>query len=476
MKIYNTLSGRKEDFVPQGDAVKMYVCGVTPYAPSHLGHAMSYIVFDTIRRYLEFRGYKVKYVQNFTDIDDKIIARANESGVSAEELAQRYIDQYFVDMDALNIKRADVYPRATQEIPKMVEVIEGLIRKGHAYESGGDVYFRVKSKPDYGKLSHRTLDGMMAGARIEVGQGKEHPLDFALWKAAKPGEPQWPSPWGRGRPGWHIECTAMSLKYLGETLDIHGGGQDLIFPHHENEIAQSESFTGVTPFVRYWLHNGMMQLGEEKMSKSTGKLVGIGDVLAKYSADAVRLWVLSSHYRSPITYSEENLEAVEKGVERLRTSASIETAKSADRAIDSRPYRERFIEAMDDDFNTPQAIATLFDLAREINRGRDEAMDIGEAQRTLKELAGVLGLTLRSKPAHYEIEMKALIDLAAECDVDVRETRDAISVIELLARKREELRKAKQWQAADKIRSELRQLGVMLEDTPQGTVWRYKKP
>ncbi len=309
MKIYNTLSGRKEDFIPQSDTVKMYVCGVTPYAPSHLGHAMSYIVFDTIRRYLEFRGYKVKYVQNFTDIDDKIIARANESGISARELAQKFIDQYFADMDALNIKRADVYPRATEEIPKMLEVIEGLIRKGHAYEAGGDVYFRVKSDPDYGKLSHRTLDGMMAGARIEVGQAKEHPLDFTLWKAAKPGEPQWQSPWGQGRPGWHIECTAMSLKYLGQTLDIHGGGQDLIFPHHENEIAQSESFTGVKPFVRYWLHNGLMQLGEEKMSKSTGKLIGIREVLEKYGADAIRLWVLSSHYRSPITYSDENLDS-----------------------------------------------------------------------------------------------------------------------------------------------------------------------
>src|SRR4030043_1590508 len=299
MKIYNTLSGRKEEFTPQGNVVRMYVCGVTPYAPSHLGHAMSYIVFDTIRRYLEFRGYNIKYVQNFTDIDDKIIARANEKDISARDLAQRFIDMYFADIDALNIKRADIYPRATEEIPKIIEIIEGLVKRGHAYQAGGDVYFRVNSDRDYGKLSHRTLDGMMAGARIEIGEAKEYPLDFTLWKATKPGEPQWQSPWGQGRPGWHIECSAMALKYLGETLDIHGGGQDLIFPHHENEIAQSEGFTGVKPFVRYWLHNGLMQLGEQKMSKSTDKLIGIRETLSKYSADSVRLWVLSSHYRSP---------------------------------------------------------------------------------------------------------------------------------------------------------------------------------
>ncbi len=462
MKIYNTLSGRKEDFAPRNDTVKMYVCGVTPYAPSHLGHAMSYIIFDTIRSYLEFRGYKVKYIQNFTDIDDKIIARANESGIPTHDLAQGFIEQYFANMDTLNIKRATIYPRATEEIPKMIEVIEGLIQKGHAYEVGGDVYFRVQSDPDYGKLSHRTLDGMMAGARVEIGEAKEHPLDFALWKAAKPGEPQWHSPWGPGRPGWHIECSAMSLKYLGETLDIHGGGQDLTFPHHENEIAQSESFTGVKPFVRHWLHNGLLQLGEEKMSKSTGKLITISEALSKYSPDALRLWVLSSHYRSPMTYSDENLAATEKGVERLRNTNNLDIKESAATAIDSQTYRERFIEAMDDDFGTPQAIAALFDLAREINRGNDEGLHIGEALNTFRELTGVLGLKLSDVTISPPVAEAFVEGLPAEV------------VIESWVKEREELRKAKQWNRADDVRDRFKQWDLTLEDTSQETILRYK--
>jgi cysteinyl-tRNA synthetase len=334
----------------------------------------------------------------------------------------------------------------------------------------------VKSDPDYGKLSHRTLDGMMAGARIEVGQDKEHPLDFTLWKAAKPGEPQWQSPWGQGRPGWHIECTAMSLKYLGETLDIHGGGQDLIFPHHENEIAQSESFTGVTPFVRCWLHNGLMQLGEEKMSKSTGKLVGIREVLEKYGADAIRLWVLSSHYRSPITYSDENLEAIEKGLERLRNTAYIDVQETTANTVDPQPYRLRFIEAMDDDFNSPQAVAALFDLAREINRGRDEGLSIAQAQRHFKELAAVLGLTMYAALIEPEIPLHRMIELAVKHNVVVQERKDIASIISLLSERRLELRRSEKWQLADSIRNDLKELGVTLEDTPQGTVWRYKKP
>ena len=317
MKVFNTLSGQKEEFLLQGDEVKMYVCGVTPYSDAHLGHAMSYIIFDAIRRYLQFRDYKVKYVQNITDIDDKIIDRANQLGISARELADKYTDSYFADIDALNIGRADIYPRATEEIPKIIEVIQGLIDKGYAYPANGSVYFRVRNVSDYGKLGHRSLESMIAGARIEAEEEKEHPMDFVLWKASKPGEPSWESPWGNGRPGWHIECSAMSIKYLGDTLDIHGGGQDLIFPHHENEIAQSESFTGKKPFVKYWLHNGLVQLGEEKMSKSLGNLITIKEALERYSADAIRLFVLSSHYRSPLTYSEEALEAVEKGAERL---------------------------------------------------------------------------------------------------------------------------------------------------------------
>jgi cysteinyl-tRNA synthetase len=396
MKVYNTLSAQKEEFLPPGSEVKMYVCGVTPHSDSHIGHAMSYIIFDVIRRYLLFRGYRVKYVQNVTDIDDKIINRAAKMGISAQEVAEKYTKNHFESMDALNIERADVYPRATGEIPKIIEVVQGLVDKGYAYPAGGSVYFRVRNVSDYGKLSHRTLESMMAGARIEPGEEKEHPMDFVLWKASKPGEPAWESPWGQGRPGWHIECSAMSLRYLGETIDIHGGGQDLIFPHHENEIAQSESFTGKKPFVKYWLHNGLLQLGEEKMSKSLGNIVTVKEVLSKFSLDAVRIFILGSHYRSPLTYSEEALEAAERGAERLRQSAQVaETQGITTEKIDLAFYRQRFNEAMDDDFNTAQALATLFDLARGINRANEEGFSVPQARETLRELAGILGLSLK---------------------------------------------------------------------------------
>ncbi|MDM8000937.1 MAG: cysteine--tRNA ligase [Dehalococcoidia bacterium] len=455
MKVYNTLTAREEEFVPQGDVVKMYVCGVTPYAECHLGHAMSYVVFDMVRRYLEFRGYRVKYVQNFTDIDDKIIKRAQEAGVAPAELAEKFIAQYFDDMDRLNIRRADVYPRATQEIPKIIEVVKGLIEKGRAYEVQGDVYFRVKSAPDYGKLSHQSLDDLQAGARVEVGVDKEHPLDFALWKAAKPGEPWWDSPWGRGRPGWHIECSAMSMRYLGETLDIHGGGQDLIFPHHENEIAQSEGFTGVKPFVKYWMHNGFVQLGGEKMSKSLGIFVTLRQALERFSPDALRLFILSSHYRSPINFSEEGVAAAEKGMERLRQAALVDSPRGTGGSVvvDVEAYRQRFIDAMDHDFNTPQALAALFDLARDINRTLDQGGDPREARQTLRELAGVLGLTFEAPQA----------DLTAKPFID------------LLVSLRAELRKEKHWGMADRIRTSLKDLGIVLEDTPQGTVWKQEK-
>ncbi|MEK7874130.1 MAG: cysteine--tRNA ligase, partial [Chloroflexota bacterium] len=322
MRIYNTLSAQKEDFVPQGDPVRMYVCGVTPYDSSHVGHAMSYIIFDALRRYMEWRGYKVRHVQNFTDIDDKIIERANRLGVTSRDLAERYIAEYFSVMDALNIQRAHVYPRATEEVPRILDIVRGLVDKGYAYVSGGDVYFRVTRKSDYGKLSHRALDDMQAGARVEVGAAKEHPMDFTLWKAAKPGEPSWESPWGQGRPGWHIECSAMSLRYLGEQVDIHGGGQDLVFPHHENEIAQSEAFTGKTPFARYWVHNGLLQVSEDKMSKSLGNIVPVRDALARFSPDAMRLFVLSSHYHKPLTYDEAAIASMERGAARLRSAAA----------------------------------------------------------------------------------------------------------------------------------------------------------
>ncbi len=455
MKVYNTLSRQKEEFLPQGDEVKMYVCGVTPYSDCHIGHGMSYIIFDVIRRYLQFRGYKVKYVQNITDIDDKIIDRANQLGISTGELAGKFTARYFEDMDALNISRADIYPRATEEIPKIIEVIQGLVDKGYAYPAGGSVYFRVRSVPDYGKLSHRSLESMMTTESALGSDDKESPMDFVLWKATKPGEPSWESPWGPGRPGWHIECSVMSLKYLGNSLDIHGGGQDLVFPHHENEIAQSESFTDIKPFVKYWLHNGLVQLGEEKMSKSLGNLITIKEALEKYSPDAIRIFVLSSHYRSPLTYSEEALEAAERGLDRLRQAVRGEgKGEQVKDRIDSEPYRQRFIEAMDDDFNTPQAIATLFDLARDINRADESRVDATEARRGLLELANILGLTLKLP------EMPSL---------------DAEPFIELLISIRNQLREAKQWQLADEIRAKLDEVGIVLEDTPKGTVWKRKR-
>ncbi|MEK7216922.1 MAG: cysteine--tRNA ligase, partial [Chloroflexota bacterium] len=359
MKLWNTLSGQKEEFRPQGDPVLMYVCGVTPYDESHIGHAMSYIVFDVIRRYLEFKGHRVRCVQNFTDIDDKLINRAQQAGVPVLDLADRFIGRYFDDMDAINVRRAEVYPRVSQEIPGIIDLISKLEQRGYAYPAGGDVYFRVQRDEDYGKLSHRTLDGMQAGARVEIGELKEDPMDFVLWKGAKPGEPQWDSPWGPGRPGWHIECSAMAMRYLGPKLDIHGGGHDLIFPHHENEIAQSESATGEVPFARYWLHNGLLRLGEEKMSKSLGNLVTIDQVLTAHSADALRLFVLSSHYRGPLTYSDEALEAADKGADRLREALRPAERPADSERLDAASQRQRFIEAMDDDFNTAGAVAAL---------------------------------------------------------------------------------------------------------------------
>jgi cysteinyl-tRNA synthetase len=491
MKVFDTLSGQKTEFKPQGKTVNIYVCGVTVYDECHIGHAMSYVIFDAIRRYLEFRGYKVKHVQNFTDIDDKIINRANQLGISSSELAEKYINEYFKDMDALNIKRADIYPKATEEIPKIIEVIQGLIDKGFAYESGGSVYFRVKNFPGYGKLSRQGMDDILSRSSAEEGE-KENPLDFALWKAAKPGEPFWPSPWGQGRPGWHIECSAMALKYLGKSLDIHGGGQDLIFPHHENEITQSESFTGVVPFVRYWLHNGLLQLGENKMSKSLGNLITVKQALERYSSDAIRLFILSSHYRSPLTYSEEALKAAESGMERLRQAAR-DGGKADGSALDAEPYKSRFMGSMDDDFNTAQALAVLFELAREINRGREENSDVTSAQDILMELAQVLGFTLE-EPKKPPLETGPLMGLLSQLGVEFSkaprneavtkiesllaratrgtETPDAEKLIQLLIKAREELRQAKQWQLADTVRQHLTGLGIALEDTPQGTIWK----
>ena len=452
MKLYNTLSGRVEEFVPaDGNQVKMYVCGVTPYSSTHVGHALSYVVFDTLRRYLEHKGYAVRHVQNFTDVDDKIIQRAQEAGVSEVELVEEFIGDYFHSMDALNIQRASEYPRATREIPRIIDAIAGLIDRGHAYPAAGDVYFRVTSKDDYGKLSHRSLDNMIAGARIQVDENKEHPMDFVLWKGAKPGEPSWESPWGPGRPGWHIECTAMSLEYLGEQLDIHGGGQDLVFPHHENEIAQSECYTGAKPFSRYWMHNGLLQLGSDKMSKSLGNLVSVVEALERYSPDAMRLYFLSSHYRSPLAYSDEGAAAVERSLDRVRHA--LTPGNGSGPPVDASPHRARFAAAMDDDLNTPQAIAALFDLARDINRGRDDGQSIDDGQAALRELGGVLGLTFAER---------------AGSDADLAAT----PFIDLLVSVRSELRAARQFALADQIRDGLAEQGVALEDGPQGTQWQ----
>ncbi len=454
MKLYNTLSGQVEEFVPAADnLVKMYVCGVTPYSATHVGHALSYVVFDTLRRYLEHKGYEVRHIQNFTDIDDKIIQRAQESGVSEDELVEEFIGDYFHTMDALNIQRASEYPRATREIPRIIDAIAGLIDRGHAYPAAGDVYFRVTSKDDYGKLSHRTLDSMIAGARIQVDESKEHPMDFVLWKGAKPGEPSWESPWGPGRPGWHIECTAMSLEYLGEQLDIHGGGQDLVFPHHENEIAQSECYTGAKPFARYWMHNGLLQFGSDKMSKSLGNLVSVAEALERYSPDAMRLYFLSSHYRSPLAYSDEGAAAVERSLERVRRA--LVPGNGSGPEVDAETHRARFSAAMDDDLNTPQAVAALFDLARDINRGRDAGQSIGSGQDVLRELGGVLGLTFDGRASSED-------SLAAAPFID------------LLVSIRTELRSARQFALADQIRDGLAQQGVTLEDGPQGTQWQQQ--
>ncbi len=464
LMIYNTLTRQKEPFETlEPGKVRMYVCGPTVYDKAHVGHAMSSIVFDVIRRYLEYRGYEVRHVMNYTDVDDKVILRAQELGLDPLELAETYIREYDEHLRALHVLPAQVYPRVSQEIDYIIKVVSGLIEKGFAYAVDGDVYFRVARDEDYGRLSGRNLEEMRAGARLEIDERKEDPADFALWKAAKPGEPAWDSPWGPGRPGWHIECTAMSLHHLGEQIDIHGGGNDLIFPHHENEIAQSESYTGKL-FARYWVHNGMMQLSGEAMSKSTGNVFNIEDFLARYEADVLRLLILNASYRSPVTFNEEVIEQSQSALERLRGALRppipgegpagddvlAALAATADKA------RRGFEEAMDDDFNTPGALGSLFELVRGINAARAAgagAEALGPAQATLLELAGVLGLRL---------------------DVPKGEDREIAPFVELLLDVRQALREQKQWELADRIRERLLELGVVLEDAKGGTTWRFE--
>ena len=454
MKLYNTLSGRKEEFTTSDGNVRMYVCGITPYAPSHIGHAMMSVVFDVVRRYLEFKGYAVVHIQNFTDVDDKIIQAANDIGISTEELAETNIRQYLEEMDALNVLRAHTYPRATTEIPAIVNMIESLENQGYAYNVNGDVYFRVGRNADYGKLSRRTQEDLLAGARVEVDELKEDPRDFALWKSQKPDEPAWGSPWGAGRPGWHIECSAMSMRYLNEGVDIHGGGQDLIFPHHENEIAQSESYSQQKPFARFWLHNGLLSINEDKMSKSIGNVITVGEALERFSPLALRLFFLSSHYRNPLVFSDQNIQAQERAIERIRNAATNRSQHTNGEILDASEFERTFIDAMDDDLNTPRALAAVFDLSREINRASEQGKDVTASQDTLRELVGILGIDLESQSSDSDGDIAPFVDL--------------------LVNIRTELRGARQFALADRIRDELGELGVSIEDSSQGTEWRIR--
>ena len=462
MKIYNTLTRQKEEFIPlvPGE-VKMYSCGPTVYNYFHIGNARPFIIFDTMRKYLEYNGLKVTFVQNFTDIDDKMINKANDEGITVKELGERFIEEYFKDADSLGISRASVHPKATENIDSIISIVKKLEDNGFAYNVDGDVYFSTKKFDEYGKLSHQPLDELEAGARINVNESKNDPMDFALWKKQKPGEPAWESPWGLGRPGWHIECSAMANKYLGETIDIHSGGQDLIFPHHENEIAQSEC-ANCKPFARYWMHNGYINVDNKKMSKSLGNFFTVRDVLKEFDGEVIRFFMLSAHYRSPINFSKELIEQAKTGLERLYTCISnLEFLKqnSGNGTVSDKvkemvtKYKTTFCEAMDDDLNTGLAIAALFDLVRDINTDFTSTSvqsieDIDTCINILKELGGVLGILQNT------------------------ETESIDNEIEELIAKRQEARKNKNFALADEIRDNLKAQGIVLEDTPNGVKWK----
>ncbi|RNC68016.1 MAG: cysteine--tRNA ligase [Desulfuromonadales bacterium] len=478
LRVYNTLTGSKEEFAPlEPGKVKMYVCGVTVYDHCHIGHARANVVFDMIYRYLRHSGYEVTYVRNYTDIDDKIINRANQEGVPYNVISERYIAEFDRDMAALALDLPTHQPKATEHIAEIIEIIQRLIDKGYAYDVEGDVYFSVEAFNPYLKLSKRNLEEMQAGARIEVGEKKRHPMDFALWKGSKPGEPYWESPWGKGRPGWHIECSAMSMKFLGETFDIHGGGKDLVFPHHENEIAQSEAANG-KPFVRYWLHNGFVNINAEKMSKSLGNFFTIKEVLEKYDAEVLRFFLLSAHYRSPIDFSDQNLKESEAGLERIyKALAGIDDALAAgagagrtDEELAEKvgTLDERFREAMDDDFNTAQALGYVFDLVRAVNRvlaegGCDGAL-LAQARDAIRQVGRVLGIITSEADAFVE---RLQGRKAAELPVAVEE-------IERMIEERNAARKAKDYGKSDEIRDRLLALNIVLLDSPQGTSWKVK--
>ena len=461
MKIFNTLKREKEDFVPvDANEVKIYACGPTVYNYIHIGNARPLCVFDVLRRYMEYRGYNVKFVQNFTDVDDKIINRANEEGLTFEEVSEKYINEFWTDAHGLNFKDATVHPKATENIDEIIEIIKTLEEKGYAYAVDGDVYYRALKFNGYGKLSHQPIDDLQSGARIAVGEKKENPLDFALWKAAKEGEPYWDSPWGKGRPGWHIECSAMNRKYLGKTIDIHCGGQDLIFPHHENEIAQSEAANDA-PFAKYWMHNGYINVDNVKMSKSLGNFKTVREIANVYGYEVIRYFLISSHYRSPINYSLDIIEQCKSALERLYTCReSLDFAiKNADSGIEDdkdiialiEERHQQFINAMDDDLNTADGLAAIFDLVKDINtKILDKPVSKAVCERAAKlfdELCDVLGILYN------------------------RKSNDLDSEIEELINKRQEARKNKDWATADKIRDDLKARGIILKDTPQGVTW-----
>lgn len=485
IKIYNTLSRRKEPLRPLEEGhVKLYVCGITSYDYCHIGHARSALVFDMVVRYLRYRGFKVTFVRNFTDIDDKIIARANEQRIDAASLALRFINEFYIDMDALGTLRPDLEPKATEHISEMIGLIKELICKGMAYPSNGDVYFRVERFAGYGRLSGRSLADMQAGARVEVNEKKEHPMDFVLWKGAKPGEPKWDSPWGEGRPGWHIECSAMSRKYLGETFDIHGGGKDLIFPHHENELAQSCGASG-KPFANLWMHHGFVTIKDEKMSKSLGNFLTIRDVLKQYAPEVLRLFIFSTQYRNPLDFTETALQDAQSGLERmygcLAQIAELPTHGAAGTSsIDDKDRNgleslvDRFHAAMDNDFNTAQALGHLFDTVKTLNKilrglpGQPVIDDLRLLQDTgvsFRTLAGILGL-LQQDPAAVVADNRAKILTGIEISEE--------EINQLIA-KRNQARAAKDWAASDEVRDYLLGHRIVLKDSPEGTSWEVKK-
>lgn len=475
IKVYNTLTKRKEDFVPivPGKA-SIYVCGVTPYNHPHVGNARPFVTWDVIHRFLEHEGYDVTHVQNFTDIDDKIINTANEEGVQWYDVCNRYIDSYFEVMDKLHVKRVHVYPRVSEHIADIIKTVQTLIDNGYAYVVDGDVYYSVEKFDHYGELSGRNLEDMMAGARVDVDDRKKNPMDFALWKAAKPGEPSWTSPWGEGRPGWHIECSTMSMKYLGESFDFHGGGSDLIFPHHENEIAQSEGCTGKHPFVHYWLHNGFITVNEEKMSKSLGNFFMVIDILKHYDPETLRFFIVSTHYRSPLDFSDARLTEAQKSLARLRTAKEnlialqeMMSAGATDESMQLRAkaleLRDAFMEAMRDDFNTALAISHMFALGKEINIYHKAITEAG-----CKPDGKLLDIL-----AHVFAEMCSIIGVLEETAAPAAadDSKEA-ELVEMIIGMRQEARAAKNYALADNLRNQLTALGIVLEDTPQGVKWK----